>query len=206
MRASLAPAAAPLRAALFLLALLFACALAWAQSVLPVPPLSGRVIDQTGTLTAQQVTALDAKLAAIETQHGSQVVVLMVPTARPEDIAAFAQRVASTWKIGRKEVGDGLLLTVATSTSRSPPRCRARSRTSRPAGSSASRSSRRSATATTRAASTPRSTGSASASPARACRSPRPRAAVRRGAPAAASTCRTWRSSSSSACRSSAGC
>ena len=59
------------------------------------------------------MTALDAKLAAIETQHGSQVVVLMVPTARPEDIASFAQRVASTWKIGRKEVGDGLLLTVA---------------------------------------------------------------------------------------------
>ena len=113
MRASLAPAAAPHRAALFLVALLFACAVAWAQSVLPVPPLSGRVIDQTGTLTAQQVTALDAKLAAIEQQHGSQVVVLMVPTARPEDIAAFAQRVASTWKIGRKEVGDGLLLTVA---------------------------------------------------------------------------------------------
>ena len=113
MRASLAPAGAPLRATLFVAALLFAAAAAWAQAVLPVPPLSGRVIDQTGTLTAQQVTALEAKLAAIETQHGSQVVVLMVPTARPEDIASFAQRVASTWKIGRKEVGDGLLLTVA---------------------------------------------------------------------------------------------
>ena len=87
--------------------------LALAQSVLPVPPLSGRVIDQTGTLTAQQVTALEAKLAAIEAQRGSQVVVLIVATARPEDIATFAQRVAATWKIGRKQEGDGLLLTVA---------------------------------------------------------------------------------------------
>ena len=36
-----------------------------------------------------------------------------MPTARPEDIFSFAQRVASSWKLGRKEVGDGLLLTVA---------------------------------------------------------------------------------------------
>jgi uncharacterized membrane protein YgcG len=153
MRASFAAAAAPVRAALCLAALLLACACAWAQSVLPVPPLSGRVIDQTGTLTAQQITALEAKLAAIEAQRGSQVVVLMVPTARPEDIASFAQRVASTWKIGRKEVGDGLLLTVAKNDRdvniRSPPRCRARSPTSPPAASSASRSSRPSAAATT---------------------------------------------------------
>lgn len=84
-----------------------------AQPVVPVPALAGRVVDQTGTLTPPQVAALDAKLAAIETQHGAQVVVLMVPTARPEDIFSFAQRVASTWKIGRKEVGDGLLLAVA---------------------------------------------------------------------------------------------
>ncbi len=113
MRASPAPAAAPARATLFFAALLLAWACAWAQSVLPVPPLSGRVIDQTGTLTAQQVGALEAKLAAIEAQRGAQVVVLIVATARPEDIASFAQRVASTWKIGRKAEGDGLLLTVA---------------------------------------------------------------------------------------------
>jgi uncharacterized protein len=36
-----------------------------------------------------------------------------VPTTKPEDIAAYANRVASTWKIGRREVGDGLLVVVA---------------------------------------------------------------------------------------------
>ena len=71
-----------------------------AQDVLPVPPLSGRVIDQTGTLSAAQRQALDARLAAIETERGSQIVVLMLPSTRPEDIAAYAQRVADTWKIG----------------------------------------------------------------------------------------------------------
>ena len=41
------------------------------------------------------------------------MVILIVPTARPEDIASFAQRVAANWKLGRKEVGDGLLVTIA---------------------------------------------------------------------------------------------
>src|SRR5690606_14644128 len=34
-------------------------------------------------------------------------------TTAPEDIAAFAHRVASQWKIGRREVGDGVLVVVA---------------------------------------------------------------------------------------------
>ena len=86
---------------------------AWSQDVLPVPALSGRVIDQTATLSEPQRAALDAKLAAFEAQAGPQIVVLLVTTTAPEDIASYAQRVADTWKIGRREVGDGLLLVVA---------------------------------------------------------------------------------------------
>lgn len=96
-----------------LLVLLLAAVVARAQDVLPVPPLSGRVIDQTGTLSAVQVEGLTRKLAAFEAESGSQVVVLMVPTTQPEDIAAYAQRIGDTWKIGRREVGDGLLIVVA---------------------------------------------------------------------------------------------
>lgn len=84
-----------------------------AQEVLPVPPLSGRVIDQTATLSEAQRSALDAKLAALERDTGSQVVVLLVPTTQPEDIAAYAQRVADSWKIGRRTVGDGVLIVSA---------------------------------------------------------------------------------------------
>lgn len=90
-----------------------AAGLAAAQDVLPVPPLSGRVIDQTGTLSAAQVQALTDKLAAIETKRGSQLVVLLVPTTAPEDIAAYAQRIGDAWKIGRLAVGDGVLIVVA---------------------------------------------------------------------------------------------
>ncbi|RYF13787.1 MAG: YgcG family protein, partial [Comamonadaceae bacterium] len=97
--------------------LLVFAALAWlgahAQGVLPVPELTARVIDQTGTLDDIQRKGLEDKLAAFEQQKGSQVVVLMVPTTQPEDIASYANRVANAWKIGRKEVGDGILVIVA---------------------------------------------------------------------------------------------
>jgi uncharacterized protein len=94
-------------------ALLAACGLAAAQDVLPVPPLSGRVIDQTGTLSAAQAQALTDKLAALEARRGSQVVVLIVPTTQPEDIASYAQRIADSWKVGRLAVGDGIVVVVA---------------------------------------------------------------------------------------------
>ncbi len=84
-----------------------------AQDVLPVPPLAARVIDQTATLTPAQLHALSAKLEALETQRGSQLVVLIVPTSQPEDIATYGQRVADTWKVGRRDVGDGIVIVVA---------------------------------------------------------------------------------------------
>ena len=84
-----------------------------AQDLRPVPVLSASVIDQTGTLTRAQVSALEAKLAAFEREAGSQLVVLVVSTTQPEDIAAYAQRIGESWKIGRREVGDGLIVLVA---------------------------------------------------------------------------------------------
>lgn len=87
---------------------------AFAQAgVQPVPTLTARVVDATGTLDANQKAALEARLAALEATKGSQVVVLMVPTTAPEDIASYANRVGNTWKIGRREVGDGVLVVVA---------------------------------------------------------------------------------------------
>jgi uncharacterized protein len=100
------------RLALFLCALLLGFA-ALAQGVLPVPELTARVIDTTGTLDAIQLKGLDEKLEAFEREKGTQIVFLMVPTTQPEDIASYANRVGNAWKIGRKAVGDGVLLVVA---------------------------------------------------------------------------------------------
>lgn len=97
--------------AVLLLAQLWVVSIAQAQQA--VPELTGHVIDQTSTLSAAETQALGAKLSAYEQAKGSQIVVLLVKTTQPEDIAAYAYRVASTWKIGRQGVGDGVLVVVA---------------------------------------------------------------------------------------------
>lgn len=82
-------------------------------AVLPVPALTGRVVDATGTLSGPEQSALEAKLAALEQRKGSQIVVLLVPTTRPEAIEQFSLRVVEAWRPGRKGVDDGVLLIVA---------------------------------------------------------------------------------------------
>jgi uncharacterized protein len=86
-------------------------ALATAQ--VAVPRLAARVTDQTGTLSAEQSSQLERKLAAFEERKGSQLAVLIVPTTEPEDIAEFGIRVAEAWKLGRENVDDGAILLVA---------------------------------------------------------------------------------------------
>lgn len=87
----------------------------WAQAadLQPVPVLTGHVIDQTGTLDAASLAALEQKLTAFEKTKGSQIVVLLVNTTAPEDISSYANRIGNAWKIGRADVGDGLILLVA---------------------------------------------------------------------------------------------
>ena len=96
--------------AFFLALLLVAGA---ASALVPVPPLSARVTDLTGTLTVSQRSALESKLAAFEREKGSQIAVLLVPTTQPETIEQFGIRVAEAWKIGRERVDDGAILIVA---------------------------------------------------------------------------------------------
>jgi uncharacterized protein len=78
-----------------------------------VPPLSGRVVDQTGTLSSSDIGALTQTLKDLQTRKGSQVAVLIVPSTQPETIEQFSIRVAEAWKIGRKKIDDGALLVVA---------------------------------------------------------------------------------------------
>lgn len=84
-----------------------------AQAEVAVPPLTARVTDLTGTLTPEQRAALESRLQAFETQKGSQIAVLIVPTTQPEAIEQYSIRVVEQWKLGRKKVDDGVLLLVA---------------------------------------------------------------------------------------------
>ena len=96
--------------------LLLAFALCWSgltSAQVAVPPLTGHVIDQTGTLSAEQKATLEQTLTAFEARKGSQLAVLMVASTAPEEVEQYALRVAEQWKLGRKKVDDGAILVVA---------------------------------------------------------------------------------------------
>ncbi len=98
--------------AVFALLLTFALP---ASADVAVPQLTGRVVDQTDTLSSSDIAALSQKLQDFESRKGSQIAVLIVPTTQPETIEQFSIRVAEAWKIGRKKVDDGAILVVAKS-------------------------------------------------------------------------------------------
>jgi uncharacterized protein len=97
-------------------AVLLALSLVWsfaASADVAVPPLNGPVIDQTGTLSGEDIAGLAVKLKDLENRKGSQIAILIVPTTAPETIEQYSIRVAEAWKIGRKKIDDGALLVVA---------------------------------------------------------------------------------------------
>jgi len=97
----------------FMLCWTFAGATLVAWADVAVPPLTGRVVDQTATLSSDQAAALEQTLKAFEDRKGSQLAVLIVPTTQPETIEQYALRVVEQWKLGRKKVDDGALLLIA---------------------------------------------------------------------------------------------
>lgn len=78
-----------------------------------VPPLTGPIVDQTATLSAEQLATLSQTLTALQARKGSQLAVLIVPSTAPEAIEPYALRVAEAWKLGRKKVDDGAILVIA---------------------------------------------------------------------------------------------
>lgn len=84
-----------------------------AEGLAPIPQLATRVSDLTGTLTADQRAALEARLAQLEREKGAQIAILLLPTTRPETIEQFGIRLAEAWKVGRKGIDDGVIVIVA---------------------------------------------------------------------------------------------
>lgn len=82
-------------------------------TALEVPFLSGHVNDQAGLLDHGQGRALEERLAAFEARTGHQVVVLTVPSLEGEVLEDYSLRVVETWKLGRAERDDGVLLLIA---------------------------------------------------------------------------------------------
>lgn len=98
-----------------LLWLVFSCTIgvAAAADLQAAPPLTGPLVDHAGMLSADQAAQLDGRLRQFSQTHGSQIVVLIVPTTQPESIEQYSIRVFDAWKLGRKEANDGILILVA---------------------------------------------------------------------------------------------
>ncbi|RYF69965.1 MAG: TPM domain-containing protein [Comamonadaceae bacterium] len=81
--------------------------------LIAVPPMRSLVTDTSSALTPAQQAALREKLDDLQARVGPQLAVLVVPTTKGEDIAAFATRAFAQWQLGTKKDDDGLLIVVA---------------------------------------------------------------------------------------------
>ncbi len=99
------------RAAVLVLAAFVAPAAALGAEVPPSP--AGRVTDLAGLLSPDQRRALEERLAAFERETTHQVAVLTIPSLEGEPLEPFSHRVATTWKLGRAGVDNGVLLLIA---------------------------------------------------------------------------------------------
>ena len=100
------------RALILAAALLLAPLLARAQASAEAK-LSQHVTDRTGTLSAQQVAALEAPLVALEQRKGAQVAILVIASTGAQSIEEYSLAVAEANRLGREQPDDGLLLLVA---------------------------------------------------------------------------------------------
>ena len=78
----------------------------------PVPPLKQRVTDLTATLSSADEARIEARLREFEAQKGAQIAVLIVGTTLPEPAFDYSMRVVDAWKLGRKDVDDGVLFLI----------------------------------------------------------------------------------------------
>jgi uncharacterized protein len=103
--------------ALFTLALLglafLGLAAAGALGAPNFPALTGRVVDQANVIPPATRSALEAKLADLETKSGIQLVVATVFSLDGEEIEPYANELFRAWKLGEKAKNNGVLLLVA---------------------------------------------------------------------------------------------
>ena len=78
------------------------------------PHLEGRVTDLAHVFSVTERQRITNMLAAYEAETSHQFVVLTVPTLSGEPIESYSLRVANAWRLGRKGVNNGILITLAT--------------------------------------------------------------------------------------------
>ncbi len=100
---------------LVILGLLFSiCATAQIDKVVPPRPNPPRLVnDLTGTLTPQQVTALENKLVAYDDSTSNQIAVVIIPTTGDYGVEEVALEILRGWGVGNKKNNNGIVLLIA---------------------------------------------------------------------------------------------
>lgn len=80
----------------------------------PVPPRTAHVVDAVNFLFPKDRTALEAKLAALESSDNRQVDVLIVKTTGDEAADDYARRALDTWQRDGQASRDAVLIMIAT--------------------------------------------------------------------------------------------
>src|ERR1700720_3596466 len=89
------------------------CLIATAALAFDFPPLTGRVVDQAGVMTAASRSDVETKLKDLEDKSGIQLVVATVKSLQGSDIETYANELFRFWKLGQAQKNNGVLLLVA---------------------------------------------------------------------------------------------
>jgi uncharacterized protein len=77
------------------------------------PPLTGRIVDEAGLLSAADREELLQTLAALEQKSSDQIVVYTAKSLQGYPIEDFGYQLGRFWKIGQQGVNNGVVLIVA---------------------------------------------------------------------------------------------
>jgi uncharacterized protein len=93
--------------------LLAALVFANLASAYAFPPLIGRVVDSAHIIPQAVSDQIAAKLAALESKSGIQLVVATVNSLEGDEIEPYANALFRAWGLGEKQKNNGVLLLVA---------------------------------------------------------------------------------------------
>ena len=104
---------APRAAAALFVALLCFVASAATHAEPNFPVLTSRITDQAGLLTADDYTAIQAELAALEQKSTDQVAIVTLKSLDGYAVEDYGYQLGRKWGIGQKGKDNGILLIVA---------------------------------------------------------------------------------------------
>jgi uncharacterized protein len=101
----------PAKVVILLLLLLSVCVHSVCALEVPEHP-KGRINDFTGTLSPNEISYLDQKLADFEKQTTNQIAVLVIPSLEGDNLEDYSIRLAEKWKIGQEGKDNGVILLI----------------------------------------------------------------------------------------------